>query len=51
MYIASKLNKKEVENVIKLNKPQKENTVIQFGCNCPCGGGKKDTSVQNGKAK
>lgn len=37
--------------MVKLNKPQKVNTVIQFGCNCPCGGGKKDTNVQNGAAK
>lgn len=37
--------------MIKLSKPQKENTVIQFGCNCPCGGGRKDANVQNGAAK
>lgn len=37
--------------MIKLNKAQEHNTIIQFGCNCPCGGGKTDTTVQSGKAK
>ena len=37
--------------MFKLFKNSRRKTVIQFGCNCPCGGGQKDTHVQNGAAK
>ena len=51
MRIVSIPYRKEVNNMIKLSKPKNTNTVIQFGCHCPCGGGKQDTKVEKGKAK